>query len=64
MTCFILYKKNDNVFEWECVLWDKLINVFGIEGFRNNQKAIINCILCKNDVFVLMPTGGGKSLTF
>jgi superfamily II DNA helicase RecQ len=35
-----------------------------IKSFKNNQKAIINCALTKKDVFVCMPTGGGKSLTF
>ena len=37
---------------------------FGIKNFKNNQKAIINCVLGNNDTFVCMPTGGGKSLTF
>ena len=35
-----------------------------IQDFKNNQKAIIKCSLLGNDVFVCMPTGGGKSLTF
>lgn len=35
-----------------------------INDFRHNQKAIIKCSLLGNDVFVCMPTGGGKSLTF
>lgn len=35
-----------------------------IKDYRNNQKAIIKCSLLGNDVFVCMPTGGGKSLTF
>ena len=35
-----------------------------IRDFKNNQKAIIKCSLLGNDVFVCMPTGGGKSLTF
>ena len=39
-------------------------NIFGFEEFRTNQKAIINCTMSGKDVFVCMPTGCGKSLTF
>lgn len=35
-----------------------------IKAFKNNQKAIIKCAMEGHDVFVCMPTGGGKSLTF
>lgn len=37
---------------------------FGFETFKGNQEAIMSSLLEGNDVFVLMPTGGGKSLCY
>ncbi len=37
---------------------------FGFDTFKGNQKAIIENVLAGNDTFVLMPTGGGKSLCY
>ena len=37
---------------------------FGFDTFKGNQKAIIENVLAGKDTFVLMPTGGGKSLCY
>jgi ATP-dependent DNA helicase RecQ len=37
---------------------------FGFSKFKGNQKAIIQSLLGGNDTFVIMPTGGGKSLCY
>jgi ATP-dependent DNA helicase RecQ len=46
------------------VLTERLKTHFGFDTFKGNQKAIIENVLRGNDTFVLMPTGGGKSLCY
>lgn len=53
-----------NNFPWDEKVKRVLVTQFGKEGFRPNQRAIVNCVLSQKDVFVCMPTGYGKSLTF
>ena len=45
-------------------LTEELKKHFGFDTFKGNQKAIIENVLSGNDTFVLMPTGGGKSLCY
>lgn len=42
-------------------LYEPLKRYFGFDNFKMNQEAIIHSLLEGKNVFVLMPTGGGKS---
>ncbi len=45
-------------------LSEHLSKHFGFSSFKGNQEVIIRNVLAGNDTFVLMPTGGGKSLCY
>lgn len=58
---------NDNAYgsySWSEQVNDLLHNTFRIQSFRDHQEEIINSTLAGDDVFVIMRTGGGKSLTY
>ncbi|MBV6485632.1 MAG: ATP-dependent DNA helicase RecQ [Flavobacteriales bacterium] len=48
----------------EAPLTDYLKKYFGFDQFKGEQEAVINHLLEGKDTFVIMPTGGGKSLCY
>ncbi|KAL7469780.1 hypothetical protein ACHAXS_010036 [Conticribra weissflogii] len=63
-------KRNNNTLDntkqypWTNQMMHHLRNTFKIENFRGHQEDIINATLSGQDAFVVMRTGGGKSLTY
>ena len=45
-------------------LKEALKKIFGFDNFKGDQESIIRNLMEGHDVFVLMPTGGGKSLCY
>ena len=45
-------------------LHELLKKIFGFDSFKGNQEAIIKSVLEGNNTFVIMPTGGGKSMCY
>nr|HML58127.1 DEAD/DEAH box helicase [Ferruginibacter sp.] len=52
--------KNKHAYDLSTALQD----VFGFNHFKGDQEAIIHSLLNGNDTFVIMPTGGGKSMCY
>lgn len=43
---------------------EALKKFFGFDGFKGEQEAIVKSVLGGHDTFVIMPTGGGKSMCY
>ncbi len=48
----------------ETALSGQLKKYFGFDKFKGDQEAIVSNVLSGNDTFVIMPTGGGKSICY
>jgi ATP-dependent DNA helicase RecQ len=53
-----------NTLTMDYPLHDLLKKIFGFESFKGTQEPIIKSVLAGNDTFVIMPTGGGKSMCY
>ncbi|KAF8459232.1 P-loop containing nucleoside triphosphate hydrolase protein [Gautieria morchelliformis] len=51
-------------FDWTCAMKARMKSVFEIESFRLCQEAVCNANMDNRDIVCVMPTGGGKSLTY
>ena len=68
--CYVLSVRSLHLFifaesmEIEKSLFDNLQDFFGFDTFKGEQEAIITNVLNRKDTFVIMPTGGGKSICY
>lgn len=61
-TEFVNFLSSD--FVWSQKVREELRNSFQLDTFRNLQLETINATMAGKDVFLIMPTGGGKSLCY
>src|SRR6185437_14982458 len=57
-------KSDDSITNNDSILTEQLQKHFGFNSFKEPQKEIIKSLLSGKDTFVIMPTGGGKSLCY
>src|SRR5665213_807369 len=57
-------KSDDSTITNDIILSEQLQKHFGFNSFKDPQKEIIKSLLSGKDTFVIMPTGGGKSLCY
>ena len=62
--CEKLKDWNSDTFPWSDQLKENLTKHFHITQYRTLQKETMNVTLSNKDCMLIMPTGGGKSLTF
>ena len=60
----MILKEQNIVDQVQNNLKESLQRFFGFSKFKGEQEAIINNILSGKNTFVIMPTGGGKSLCY
>ncbi len=64
MNFYLQLRNTQEMIETKKSLFDNLQNFFGFDNFKGEQEAIITNILAGRDTFVIMPTGGGKSMCY
>ncbi|MBW0481303.1 hypothetical protein O181_021018 [Austropuccinia psidii MF-1] len=57
-------QKEKVAWDWTVTLRQTMSRLWNISDYRFNQEAVCNAVLANRNVLVIMPTGGGKSLTY